>query len=444
MPLPLPAVARLGALCLAVVASPFVHAAAPAAGEIVLVAGPAFVQSAAGQAPVVRGGTLSAGETLITGEGGFVHVRMADGGMVAVRPLSEFHVDVFDYHGDASTDRVRYQLREGVARSITGGVGETNKDAFRLNTPVAAVGVRGTDFVVATDNARSRVAVNSGAVVVAALGSGCAAEAFGACTSGGLLLGAAPSADGRYVEVAVGNPAPRLVQDPATSPDNTAVPHPQEPVVSVRAATPDTADRSKPSSVLELPSTVTPEPEPSLPEPSLPPPVPPVVVPVPANAYWGRWDSMASAGSDTAMLASQLRAVGKGALVANSVYVAGLDAMATNLPRTGRADFLAAGGDGVLLSPDGNTALTVGPGTLSVNFDNRSFDTRSSFEGNGTTYATSASGIINAGGYLHSDPTRSDSLVTGAIGKNLDSAVTTVQRTFDDGQLNGVIIWGPR
>src|SRR5690606_30187211 len=102
-----------------------------------------------------------------------------------------FVVEVFDYRRDASSDRVRYRLEDGVARSITGAVGESNKEAFRLNTPVAAVGVRGTDFVVATNAATSRVAVNSGAVVVAALGGQCAADAFGSCATGGLLLGAA-------------------------------------------------------------------------------------------------------------------------------------------------------------------------------------------------------------------------------------------------------------
>lgn len=450
---PLP-VARLGALCLALTGSVSAHAAAPAAGEVVLVAGPAFVQTEAGRTPLARGAALKAGQTLFTGEGGFVHVRMADGGMVAVRPLSEFHIDVFDYQGDVATDRVRYQLREGVARSVTGGVGEVNKDAFRLNTPVAAVGVRGTDFVVATDNARSRVAVNSGAVVVAALGSGCAADAFGACTSGGLLLGAAPSADGRYVEVAVGNPSPRLVQDPATSPDSTAVPHPQEPVASVRAGTSESVNRSKPDTVLELPATPAPAPapDPAAPSPGQPgvslppvqPEIPPVAVTMPTDAYWGRWDAIGKAGNDEVLLASQLRAAGKAAQLANTVYVAGLESRATDLPRTGRADFLAAGGEGMLISPTGNTTLAVGAGTLSVDFNQRSFDTRSSFEGNGATYATSASGVINERGFLHSDPARSDSLVTGAIGKNLDSAVTTVQRTFEDGQLHGVVIWGQR
>ena len=33
-------------------------------------------------------------------------------------------------------------------RSITGQWGEAARDRFRLNTPIAAIGVRGTDFIV--------------------------------------------------------------------------------------------------------------------------------------------------------------------------------------------------------------------------------------------------------------------------------------------------------
>ncbi len=436
------------------------HATTPVAGEVVLVAGPAFVQTASERAALQRGAKLLPGHTIITGEGGFAHVRMADGGMVAVRPLSEFAIDVFDYQGDATRDRVRYELREGVARSITGAVGEVNKDAFRLNTPVAAVGVRGTDFVVSTDDARSRIAVNSGAVVVAALGAGCSADAFGACTGSGLFLGAAPEKDGRYVEVAMGDPAPRIVQDPASSPDSKSMPHPKEPAVHVSSSSSDTANRSTTPTALELspPRTAPPAPTPPAPPPTTVPatpivipatPVAPVIPPpelvaTPAGAYWGRWDSKATLGDDGVALASQLRAAGRPAIVANSVYVGGLDLVNTNLPRTGQAEFLAAGGEGVLLSDKGDTLLSVGPGKLSVNFDSRTFDTQSRFDSADKSYATSASGTINARGFLHSDPTQSDSVVTGALGQRLDSAVTTVQRQFADGQLEGIVIWGQR
>src|SRR5690606_32999933 len=114
------------------------------AGEVVLSAGPAFLRLPTGETPISRGTKLKPGDTIVTGEGGFVHVKMADGGLVAVRPLSLFEIEVFDYRRQAHSDRVRYRLEEGVARSITGAVGETNKESFRLNTPVAAVGVRGT------------------------------------------------------------------------------------------------------------------------------------------------------------------------------------------------------------------------------------------------------------------------------------------------------------
>ncbi|HRD85646.1 MAG TPA: FecR domain-containing protein, partial [Rubrivivax sp.] len=81
---------------------------------------------------------------------------------------------------------------------------------FRLNTPLAAIGVRGTDFIVQTTDQGVRATVADGAIVVGALGGACSAAGLGPCT------GAAArelSADmGRLmVEVRRGDDMARLV-----------------------------------------------------------------------------------------------------------------------------------------------------------------------------------------------------------------------------------------
>ncbi|GAA5236538.1 hypothetical protein FOZ76_13965 [Verticiella sediminum] len=427
------------------------------AGEIVLAAGPAAIRQGESEIPATRGYKLQPGQTIVTGEGAFVHVRMADGGMVAVRPFSVFQIDVFDYRHDTATDRVRYRLEEGVARSITGAVGESNKEAFRLNTPVAAVGVRGTDFVVATDAGTSRVAVNSGAVIVAALGGQCAADGFGTCASGGLLLGAGQGTDGRYVEVVRGEQLPRLVQDPDSSPDQLQRPHPQEPVAVARLPADSPSERLRNDNPKPLaadpvaPPAIDPPGQPGTPSESGPPivtPPPGVELPslaaMPKDVYWGRWSSGAGVDASSAARVSELVAQKKGILIVNSVYGAGLDNMARQLPRSGFASFAAAGGEGVFVGAEGATALAVQSGALDVNFDSRTFATTSTFSGAGNTYDTAARGIINDRGYLQSTPAQSNSRVTGALGAGLESAVTTVERDYVDGSLSGVIGWGKR
>lgn len=413
------------------------------AGTVLLSAGPVHLQGDP-LIPVTRGATIAPGQTIVTGEGGFAHIRMADGGLVAIRPLSTFQVEVFDYKQNQESDRVRYRLEEGVARAITGGVGEANKEAFRLNTPVAAVGVRGTDFVVATTPTASRVAINSGAVVVAALGEHCSAAGFGACSQGGVVLGKGSSTPGQFVEVVRGEQVPRLMQDPSQTPDHLTPPHPAEPAVSQVEQRRETRiiESVVPVELVEapvdLPAPVQPEPIPSPP----PPPPPAHTVTAPTDAHWGRWSHRVGVNETDITRVSDLLAQGKDIQVVNSYFGAGLEARATQLPRQGRVDFVAADGAAVLVRDEAISTLSVADGRLGVNFDQRTFSTEARFTNGERDYQTQAAGIINDAGYLRSDPALSNSQVTGALGQSLESAVTVVERRFDDGLLSGTVSWG--
>ncbi|MGE4336120.1 MAG: FecR domain-containing protein [Pigmentiphaga sp.] len=426
----------LAAAVLALPVAAFAESApstAHSVGEVILAAGPVYLVQGDARTQLPRGSQILAGQTIVTGEGGFAHLRMADGGLVAVRPFSTFQVEVFDYHRNRANDRVRYRLDEGVARAITGGVGEANKEAFRLNTPVAAVGVRGTDFVVATSPAASRVAINSGAVIVAALGEHCTATGFGACTDGGMLLGKGDSLPGQFVEVVRGEQAPRMVQDPNQMPDRVVPPHPAEPAITVGDHLPDTRLADGAMTVERSDET------PALPDPVTPPPAHQVTPP--EGVYWGRWSNTVAIDNNSAMRVAELMAEGKSLQVVNSYYGAGLEARATQLPRQGRADFVAAGGSGVLRG-EVSQALTVADGRLGVDFDRQSFTTEARFQGAERDFNTQAAGHITAAGYLQSDAALSNSQVSGALGAGLDSAVTTVERQFDEGLLSGVVTWG--
>lgn len=408
------------------------------AGEVVLSAGPAYLRTVEGETPVTRGTQLKPGDTVVTGEGGFVHVRMADGGLVAIRPLSLFQIEVFNYSQQAANDRVRYRLEEGVARSITGKVGETNKEAFRFNTPVAAVGVRGTDFVVATTSTASRVAVNSGAVVVAPLSESCSASGFGACNSNSVFLGKAESTPGEYVEVVRGEATPRMVRDPDNTPDRISPPHDSEPSSDSSSSADEAKVALNTNELTERRASL-------LPEAALTPAgVPQDLATLPPDVHWGRWTRSDNIDDSTLTRVAHLVRQNLPVQIANTHYGAGVVAMATQLPRSGRVDFAAAGGSGVLASSTGTTELAVAGGRLSVNFDSRSFETDAHFASADRIYSTQAAGGIDNGGFLRSDPALSNSTVAGVLGENLNSAVTTVERNFDDGLLSGVVAWGVR
>ena len=149
-------------------------------GEITTVIGQSQVLSAGRQQAALRGLPVRAGDRIETAVGGHVHVRFIDGGLVSVRPLSRLLIE--DYRSsDAQTlAAIKFKLEVGVMRSVTGQWGEGHRDRFRLNTPVAAIGVKGTDFVVKADGTSTLASVNSGAIVMAPLEGACA-TALGPC-----------------------------------------------------------------------------------------------------------------------------------------------------------------------------------------------------------------------------------------------------------------------
>ena len=174
----------LTALLLAISAS-LIHARP--VGEVLFAVGDAQLSGPGGSqgqhaSVLQRGKTVAVGDVIETGAGAHVHIRFIDGALVSVRPNSRLSIEQYQFDAEqAQRSQVKFQLLEGTARSITGKAGESARDRFRLNTPVAAVGVRGTDFVATTSPSQTAVVVNTGAVVVSPLGPGCSAEMLGPC-----------------------------------------------------------------------------------------------------------------------------------------------------------------------------------------------------------------------------------------------------------------------
>jgi hypothetical protein len=111
------------------------------------------------------------GDTINTGSDGEIHIATADGGFVAIRPNSIFKVDEYQANGEDG-DKVAMSLLKGALRSITGWIGKHNPSAYRLNTPNAVIGIRGTDHEVTVleesgdDEAGTYDTVNEGATVI--------------------------------------------------------------------------------------------------------------------------------------------------------------------------------------------------------------------------------------------------------------------------------------
>lgn len=106
-------------------------AAAPAAG-------------ASAPRKLAVGEPVFAGERVEADAAGEMVLRTADGGWLAVRPGASFVVERFAAEGN-SNDHATLRVLVGGLRLITGWIGRLNRRDYRVLTPTAAIGIRGTD-----------------------------------------------------------------------------------------------------------------------------------------------------------------------------------------------------------------------------------------------------------------------------------------------------------
>jgi len=154
-----------------------------AVGQVSLLIGQVKVMRKDGAVePLRRGMAVHVGDRVETSANGHVHLRFVDNAALSVRPDSVLEIQAYLFDSSRpELSEVRLQVDQGVARSISGRATEVDKNRFRLNTPVAAIGVRGTDFIVQASDATLRASVAEGAIVVSAFGEGCTAAGLGPC-----------------------------------------------------------------------------------------------------------------------------------------------------------------------------------------------------------------------------------------------------------------------
>lgn len=129
--------------------------AANAAGKVEFVAGSVSAVSSTGvERKLAKGDVLANGDLVRTGQDGLAQLRFDDGGRIALQPKSEFRIDEYAYPAsEKSQERGFFSLLKGGVRTITGRVGRENRDAYRMTTSVATIGIRGTEYrVVYLDN----------------------------------------------------------------------------------------------------------------------------------------------------------------------------------------------------------------------------------------------------------------------------------------------------
>jgi hypothetical protein len=158
-------------------------------GKATLVIGTAYIQTEDQKQRLKSGDAIYSDRHIITTANGHVHIRFNDQGLISVRPNSRLSIDEYDYNSvNPSQSTVKFSLIRGSTRSVSGKAAQSAKQRFRMNTPIAAIGVRGTDFVVRTDKMNIQAIVNEGAIIVAPFSDQCSVNTYGPCAKNSVVL----------------------------------------------------------------------------------------------------------------------------------------------------------------------------------------------------------------------------------------------------------------
>jgi len=117
------------------------------AGMVVASRGEVIAMSNGGSRELKQGDFVYVEDEIMTSNRSFAVLQFVDGAKVTVRPDSVMIVETYLYNGN-SEDAATLSLVSGGLRVITGAMAKSNPENYKVRTPVALMGVRGTEFSV--------------------------------------------------------------------------------------------------------------------------------------------------------------------------------------------------------------------------------------------------------------------------------------------------------
>lgn len=91
-------------------------------------------------------------DTLMTETNSQAQIVYSDNSLMVFAPNTKLFIDKYEFNPKSkkkSVGKSVMKLVQGGFRAITGLIGKANPDDYTVNTPVATIGVRGTDYMVA-------------------------------------------------------------------------------------------------------------------------------------------------------------------------------------------------------------------------------------------------------------------------------------------------------
>lgn len=129
----------------------FVPTAYANIGSVVDLTGSAVIKRGKETIAVAKGTVVETNDKVET-KNGVVNIKFKDDTTVKVTENSALVIDDFVYDPkNAAGGKLSLKAAAGTVRYVSGNIAHNNPNSVKINTPTAAIAVRGTDFVMAVD-----------------------------------------------------------------------------------------------------------------------------------------------------------------------------------------------------------------------------------------------------------------------------------------------------
>lgn len=133
-------------------------------GKTLLTRGTVTSKRSSGIAILKRRSAIFEKDEIKVGENGRAQFRMMDQAIISVQENSILKIQNYKFNKEGNNNSVLIELLSGGLRTITGAIGKGNKEAYKLRTPLATIGIRGTDYEVELVPSGMYVAVWAGEI----------------------------------------------------------------------------------------------------------------------------------------------------------------------------------------------------------------------------------------------------------------------------------------
>lgn len=138
---------RVAALAAAAMLAVLATDALAQAARVVLAVGDVTLVRGGDRSRLAAGATVNTGDTVVTGPQSNAQLRFSDNALVALKPDSEFRIEAYAFTGNTDgSERAVFRLVRGGFRTVTGQVGQVNRDTYQVLTTQATIGIRGTHY----------------------------------------------------------------------------------------------------------------------------------------------------------------------------------------------------------------------------------------------------------------------------------------------------------